>query len=170
MAALHRGFSPSSFLLLLLLLVSRSLASQVHEILTKYGFPRASSPTLPSTTCSSPMMTSSSSWDPCYVKFTDLVYYDKTIRGKLEFGRISDLSGIQVKKLFAWLPITGIIAPPNKGHVEFQVRFLSEVYPVKMFEKIPSCRAKAGRSFRGAESLPISKFISVKLLALNLDR
>ncbi|KAJ0982728.1 hypothetical protein J5N97_010983 [Dioscorea zingiberensis] len=159
MATLHRGFSPSSFLLLLLLLlVSSSSASPVHEILTKYGFPPGLLPDAAKHYVLSPHGDFVVELgNPCYVKFTDLVYYEKTIKGKLEFGQISDLSGIQVKKLFAWLPITGIVAPPNKGNVEFQVGFLSEVFPVKMFEQIPSCRAKAGSSCRGAESLFISE-------------
>ncbi|KAJ0982750.1 hypothetical protein J5N97_011005 [Dioscorea zingiberensis] len=84
--------------------------------------PRASSPTQPSTTRSRPMATSVLALDdPCYVQLTEFFYYEKIISGKLEFGRISDLSGIQVKKLFVWLPITGIAAPPDKGYIQFEV-------------------------------------------------
>nr|CAD1840369.1 unnamed protein product [Ananas comosus var. bracteatus] len=52
---------------------------------------------------------------PCYVQFSNLVYYEKTIKGKLSYGAISDLSGIQVKKLFVWLPVTGSSPTPIPG-------------------------------------------------------
>nr|CAD1828138.1 unnamed protein product [Ananas comosus var. bracteatus] len=55
---------------------------------------------------------------PCYVHFfgiqaipeKTIVYDEKAIKWKLSYGSISDLSGIQVKKLFVWLPVTGIVA------------------------------------------------------------
>ncbi|KAJ0982772.1 hypothetical protein J5N97_011027 [Dioscorea zingiberensis] len=142
MATLHRGFSPSSILvLLLLLLVAISSASPVHEILSKYGFPPGLFPDAAKHYALSPHGDFVVALDnPCYVQLTEIFYYEKIISGKLEFGRISDLSGIQVKKLFAWFPITGIVSPPNKGYVELQaIGIISEKYPVKMFEEIPSC-------------------------------
>ncbi|PKA45585.1 Uncharacterized protein AXF42_Ash010924 [Apostasia shenzhenica] len=97
---------------------------------------------------------------PCYVKFTDLVFYDKKIKGRLSYGLISDLEGIQLKKLFVWVQITSISASSPEA-LEFQAGFLSEKLPVSLFETVPHCKAKP--SCRGSaglvpqEALPISE-------------
>nr|CAD1842595.1 unnamed protein product [Ananas comosus var. bracteatus] len=67
---------------------------------------------------------------PCYVHFSGIqaipektiVYYEKAIKGELSYGSISDLSGIQAKKLFVWLPSPGSSRTPSL--IEFQVGFL----------------------------------------------
>lgn len=88
----------------------------------------------------------------CYVHFpSNLVFYDATIRGKLSYGRISDLSGIEAKKLFIWVSVTGIVAHPDKDAVEFQVGFISESLPDSDFQSVPGCKSSAG--CRGAAAL-----------------
>uniref|UniRef100_J3LRS0 DUF538 family protein n=1 Tax=Oryza brachyantha TaxID=4533 RepID=J3LRS0_ORYBR len=85
----------------------------------------------------------------CYVWFgSHLVYYEKTVRGRLTYGAIADLSGIQAKKLFLWVSVTGIVAHPDQGTVEFQVGFISEALPASQFDKVPVCGA--GAQLRGA--------------------
>ncbi|KAJ0982752.1 hypothetical protein J5N97_011007 [Dioscorea zingiberensis] len=139
MATFHRFFSASSVLLLLLLLLANSSASTVHEILSKYGLPQGLLPD----TVEHYSLSSNGDFvvelrDPCYVHFSTLAYYEKTIKGNLEYGRISGLSGIQVKKLFIWVSVTEIVAHPNDGTVEFEVGFLSQSLPVSEFEAIPT--------------------------------
>ena len=76
--------------------------------------------------------------NPCYVQFDDLVHYDKKITGRLAYESISDLSGIQMKKLLLWLPVTGIQAAP--GYVQFHVGALSETLPAEQFDTVPVCK------------------------------
>ncbi|KAK6937022.1 Protein of unknown function DUF761, plant [Dillenia turbinata] len=74
----------------------------------------------------------------CYVQFDDLVYYDKKIKGKLSFGLVSDVVGIQAKKLFVWVPITGLKADEDSGSIEFFVGVLSQKLPADQFEAVPT--------------------------------
>ncbi|OAY64071.1 hypothetical protein ACMD2_10958 [Ananas comosus] len=139
----------TSLLLLLLPFLSNPSAAVVagtaNDVLPKFGLPPG---LLPNTVASYSL---SADGDfvveleaPCYVQFSDLVYYEKTIKGKLSYGAISDLSGIQAKKLFVWLSVTGIVAHPDSRSIEFQVGFISESLSVDQFETVPVCRAKAG--------------------------
>ncbi|KAH7661859.1 At5g01610-like protein [Dioscorea alata] len=154
-APFHRILSPSS-LLLLLFLFSTSSASTFYEILTDYGLPQGLFPdAVKEYSLSSDGDFVVELYKPCYVLFTDLFHYEKTITGKLEYGQISNLSGIQVKKSFVWLGIDGIVAGPDGRALEFTVGFLSEKRPVGLFAEIPHCRSKPGTSCRGAESLSL---------------
>ncbi|GLJ05643.1 hypothetical protein SUGI_0022110 [Cryptomeria japonica] len=59
---------------------------------------------------------------PCYVQFNYLVYYDNKITGKLTYGKISDLDGIEVRKFFIWVNIKGIeVDVPSSDFVYFKV-------------------------------------------------
>ena len=80
---------------------------------------------------------------PCYVHFDRLVYYDTLITGKLSYGSVTDVTGIQAQKLFLWLPVTGIKADDQSGTVEFFVGPLSEQLPADQFQDIPSCNNHA---------------------------
>ncbi|KAM0952084.1 hypothetical protein DsansV1_C03g0032671 [Dioscorea sansibarensis] len=157
MAALHRILSPSS-LLVLLFLFSTSSASTVHEILTEYGLPQGLLPdAVKQYSLSSDGDFVVELLNPCYVHFSTIAYYEKTITGKLEYGRISNLSGIQVRKFFIWVSVDGIVAHPYDRSLEFTVGFITEIHPVSEFADIHSCKSKAGTSCRGAESLLISE-------------
>ncbi|KAK4266655.1 hypothetical protein QN277_027543 [Acacia crassicarpa] len=118
----------------------------VHDLLTKYGLPKG---ILPDSVKSFSLSDDGSFRvelpKPCYVQFDRLVYYDKVITGKLSYGSVSDVSGIQAQKLFLWLPVTGIKANEKSGTVEFYVGPLSEELPATQFEDIPSCKRRACR-------------------------
>eukprot|EP00246_Nothoceros_aenigmaticus_P009494 TRINITY_DN25054_c0_g1_i1.p1 TRINITY_DN25054_c0_g1~~TRINITY_DN25054_c0_g1_i1.p1 ORF type:complete len:163 (+),score=14.42 TRINITY_DN25054_c0_g1_i1:87-575(+) len=81
------------------------------------------------------------------------VSYSKVISGVLKPGKLSQLSGIQVKVLFFWVSITGIQA--KNDNLVFEVGILSAQYPVSNFYEGPDCGVsrsalpKSGRS-RGA--------------------
>ncbi|KAJ0982727.1 hypothetical protein J5N97_010982 [Dioscorea zingiberensis] len=123
MATLHRGFSPSSILvLLLLLLVVISSASPVHEILSKYGFPPGLFPDAAKHYALSPHGDFVVALDnPCYVQLTEIFYYEKIISGKLEFGRISDLSGIRSRSSSFGSPSP--VSPPRPTKATSSSRF-----------------------------------------------
>ncbi|KAL3609072.1 hypothetical protein D5086_000092 [Populus alba] len=137
-----------SLYLLSLLLLSKSrlslslVSSDIHDLLPQYGLPRG---LLPDNVESYTLPSSDGSFEvklktPYYVHFDDVVYYDKVIKGKLSYGSVHDVSGIQAKKLFIWLPVTGIeVSKADDGMISFFVGPISEELPAKQFEDVPAC-------------------------------
>ncbi|KAL9672162.1 hypothetical protein QQ045_028411 [Rhodiola kirilowii] len=118
--------------------------NEIHDILPKYGFPRGLIPNIvKSYTLSDDGHFQIFLQHHCYVQFDQLVYYDKVVKGKLKYGSVTDVSGIQAKKLFVWVTVTGIDADFESDMVEFHVGVLSEKLPAKQFQEIPSCKNKA---------------------------
>ncbi|KAJ6392699.1 hypothetical protein OIU77_022234 [Salix suchowensis] len=119
--------------------------SDIHDLLPQYGLPRGLLPdnvesfTLPSSDGSFEVKLKTT----CYVHFDDVVYYDKVIKGKMSYGSVHEVSGIQAKKLFVWLPVTGIeVSKADEGMVSFFVGPISEELPAKQFEDVPVCKRK----------------------------
>lgn len=89
------------------------------------------------------------------MEFEYLVYYAEKITGKLSIGSITDIGGIQVKRLFLWLNVDEIrVDLPSSGSIYFQVGFINKRLDVKQFETIHACRDNAlalcGQSLRQA--------------------
>ncbi|XP_051178919.1 uncharacterized protein [Lolium perenne] len=123
-----------------------------NDLLPKYGLPRG---LIPDSVSSYSFDETTGDFEihlagTCYVWFGDhLVYYEKNIRGCLSPGKITGLSGIQAKKLFLWVSVSGMVAHPKEGTLEFQAGFISEALPASLFDKVPSCGASAGAQLRG---------------------
>ncbi|XP_016488943.2 uncharacterized protein LOC107808893 [Nicotiana tabacum] len=119
----------------------------IHDLLPSYNLPKG---LLPNNVKSYTLSPKDNSFTvqlthPCYVQFQDqLVYYQKEIKGKMSYGEVSDVSGIQAKKLFVWVPVTGINVDEESHMIEFHVGFLSEKLPAKDFETIPTCKNNKG--------------------------
>lgn len=129
---------------LLLLISSAAAFSGVHDVLEKFGLPKGLLPHSAKIHSLADDGTFEVHLDePCYVQFTDLVYYGKIITGKISYREIEGISGIQVKKLFAWLPITVIEATEDAKAIIFHAGFLTESLPASMFKEAPNCRNKA---------------------------
>ena len=112
----------------------------MHDLLPEYGLPKGLLPdNVKSYSLSNDGSFEIQLQSTCYVQFDRLVYYDKTIKGKLSYGKVSDVSGIQAKKLFLWVSVTGIVVHPDRDTIEFQVGFLSEELSAKQFEAVRSC-------------------------------
>ncbi|KAJ3687234.1 hypothetical protein LUZ61_016398 [Rhynchospora tenuis] len=128
-------------------------SDEVHDLLPTYGLPAGLLPdAVKSHSLSDDGTFEVQLTSNCYVHFpTNLVYFSSTIKGKLSYGQISDLSGIQAKKLFVWVTVTGIVAHPDQNNVEFQVGFLSESLPASEFQSIPPCKSSV--SCRGASAI-----------------
>ncbi|KAL8480792.1 hypothetical protein ACS0TY_027358 [Phlomoides rotata] len=123
-----------------------SSAADVHDLLPLYNLPKG---LLPRDIKSYSLSNTDNSFtielnsNPCYVKFGDqLVYYDTIIKGKLGYGKVTAVSGIQAKKLFIWVSVTGIDVDEINDMIEFHVGALSQKLPAKDFEAIHSCKAK----------------------------
>ncbi|KAJ4824737.1 hypothetical protein Tsubulata_014994 [Turnera subulata] len=151
MASLKNHQNPHLGILLLALLVlfslSKSTLSQespptVYEILPKYGLP---SGLLPNTVKSYTLAEDGSFLvvleKPCYVQFEYLVYYDKEISGKLNYGSITDLKGIEVQKFFFWLNVDEIkVDLPPSDSIYFHVGIINKKLDVDQFKTVHSCR------------------------------
>ncbi|XP_059286674.1 uncharacterized protein LOC132040075 [Lycium ferocissimum] len=149
------AFYPKSHLLFFCLCIFFSLCLSfnpshpnkvdVHDLLPLYNLPKG---LLPNNVKSYTISPKDNSFTvqlthPCYVQFKDqLVYYEKYIKGKMSYGKVSDVSGIQAKKVFVWVSVTGISVDEESHMIEFHVGFLSEKLPANEFEDIPTCKNK----------------------------
>ncbi|AEE33216.1 hypothetical protein AtNW77_Chr1g0055311 [Arabidopsis thaliana] len=116
-------------------------ADDIHDLLPRYGFPKGLLPNnVKSYTISDDGDFTVDLISSCYVKFSDqLVFYGKNIAGKLSYGSVKDVRGIQAKEAFLWLPITAMESDPSSATVVFSVGFVSKTLPASMFENVPSC-------------------------------
>ncbi|EPS58279.1 hypothetical protein M569_16537, partial [Genlisea aurea] len=124
-----------------------SLPSQpsIYELLPKYGLP---SGLLPDSVIN---YTLSEGGDfevnlekPCYLEFQYLVYYEKTITGKLSVGSITKLKGIKVQRFFfLWFEVDEIrVDLPPSGSIYFTVGIIDKQLDVDQFMEVRSCRSK----------------------------
>ncbi|KAI9079503.1 hypothetical protein K1719_038585 [Acacia pycnantha] len=117
---------------------------QVYEIVRKFGLPSGLLPdSVADYSFSSDGHFVVHLEKPCYVEFYYLVYYDTTITGKLNYGSIADLNGIQVRRFFLrqWLDVDEIRVdlPPSES-IYFQVGFINKKLDIHQFKTIHSCR------------------------------
>ncbi|CAD6214095.1 unnamed protein product [Miscanthus lutarioriparius] len=130
-----------------------SLNGAANDLLPKYDLPKG---LIPDSVASYSFDEATGAFEihlasTCYVHFgSHLVYYERTITGKLSRGAISDLSGVQAKKLFLWVYVTGMVAHPDQGTIEFQAGFISESLSASMFDEVPTCGSSVGAQLRGA--------------------
>lgn len=70
------------------------------------------------------------------------MYYGKEIHAKLRYGSVTQVSGIQAKKLFLWVTVTGMTLDSGSDMIVFHVGPLSRKLPANQFHKIPDCQNK----------------------------
>lgn len=146
MASTSSSMASISLLLLSLCLLFQTHLSfppfdDFHDLLPPYGFPKGLIPS----TIKFYSISDSGEFDihmhhSCYVQFNKLVFYDKKIRGRIEYGSVTNVTGIQTKKLFFWVPVTGIDS--SLGFLRFHTGPLSARLPAKQFESVPICKHK----------------------------
>ena len=130
-----------------------ALKGVANDVLSEYGLPKG---LLPDEVTSYTFVNATGDFkiqlaSSCYVWFGDhYVYFDKSISGTITYGAISNLSGIQAKKLFIWVYISSMVARPERGMIEFHAGFISEDVPMSLFEKMPVCGNGLGEQLRGA--------------------
>ncbi|CAN1178980.1 hypothetical protein LINPERHAP2_LOCUS33932 [Linum perenne] len=132
------------FSLFLILSISTHVisSSSVYEILPKYGLPSGLLPdSVVSYTLDDDGNFAVSLEKPCYIQFDYLVYYEQKITGKLSYGSITDLEGIQVQKFFLWLDVDEIkVDLPPADSIYFHVGIINKKLDVNQFETVHSCR------------------------------
>ncbi|KAJ1426084.1 hypothetical protein SESBI_10468 [Sesbania bispinosa] len=125
---------------------SQVIAKDIHDLLPQYGFPKG---LIPNNVVSYTLSDDDGFFTihleaPCYVHHVNqLVYYDTLITGTLSYGSVSGVSGIQAKKLFIWVSVTGIKVHQDSGMLEFFVGALSQSLPATQFEEVPGCSSNA---------------------------
>ncbi|XP_038901968.1 uncharacterized protein LOC120088626 [Benincasa hispida] len=119
-----------------------SVAPTVYDVLPQYGLPSGLLPdSVVNYTLSSDGQFVVNLAKPCYIHFDYLVYYHKTITGKLEYGSISDLDGIEVQKFFLWLDVKEIrVDLPPSDNIYFQVGFINKKLDIDQFKTVHSCQ------------------------------
>uniref|UniRef100_A0A0E0KHP9 DUF538 family protein n=1 Tax=Oryza punctata TaxID=4537 RepID=A0A0E0KHP9_ORYPU len=156
--------SPSPLATILLLVAvgatAAAAAAPLHgvanDLLPEYGLPRG---LIPETIASYTFDNDTGDFEirltsTCYIWFgSHLAYFEDTIRGRISYGTITGLSGIQAQKFFVWVSITTIVAHPDQRTVEFRAGFISEALPESDFAEVPVCGAGAGARLRGAAGL-----------------
>ncbi|KAK9055859.1 hypothetical protein SSX86_026946 [Deinandra increscens subsp. villosa] len=154
-----------TLLLLLLLTLLPTLISAalphdpptVYQILEKYGLP---SGLLPDSVKSYSLSPDDGSFvvelqQPCYIQFDYLVYYDTKITGKLNVGSITDLDGIQVKRLLFWFNVDEIrVDLPSSDNIYFTVGILNKKLDIDQFETIHACTDNALSACAQSSSKP----------------
>ncbi|CAK8578507.1 unnamed protein product [Lathyrus sativus] len=139
----------NTFNIIFCLFIFPTIATDIHDLLPDYGFPKGILPNNIASYTISPSGHFTVHLDfPCYVRFSDqLVYYNTLITGTLTYGSVSGVSGIQAKMLFVWLPVTGMEVDSRSGMLEFFVGALSKKLPANQFQNVPGCSSKAGAYF-----------------------
>ncbi|KAG5155090.1 hypothetical protein JHK82_013059 [Glycine max] len=125
-----------------LLLCTAAAKESVYEILPKYGLP---SGLLPDTVTDYKLDEDGQFVvvlsKPCYIQFDYLVYYESKISGKLSYGSITNLKGIQVQRLFIWFNVDEIrVDLPPSDSIYFQVGIINKKLDVDQFKTVRSCR------------------------------
>jgi hypothetical protein len=128
---------------------SSSSNSTAYEVLESYGFP---SGLLPDTVTSYDLDEDDGSFtvsleSSCTVKIPSSSYtikYSATITGTLEYERLSNLSGVKVKVLFIWWPISSIAV--SGSSLVFSVSIASASYDISNFSESPVCSSSASSS------------------------
>ncbi|KAL3850397.1 hypothetical protein ACJIZ3_012279 [Penstemon smallii] len=144
------AFLPNAAALIFVTLISLThnsfSATDIHDLLPQYNLPKGILPTnIKSYSLSDTdgSFTVELSAHPCYVKFDgQTVYFDRIIKGKLSYGKVSGVSGIQANKFFIWVSVSGIDVNENNGMIDFHVGALSQELPAKDFETIKTCKSK----------------------------
>lgn len=82
----------------------------------------------------------------CLVKFGEIdIFFDTSITGILTYGSFKNISGIDVGKLFLWLPVEDITLNSNKTELAINLELFSLNFAVKEFKTIPICKSYVSR-------------------------
>lgn len=144
--ALHRFF----FFFSLTLLTTTTLSlfepdpdsiSTVYELLPKYGLPSGLLPdSVTKFTLSDDGRFVVYLAKSCEIEFDYRVRYEETVSGRISYGSITELKGIQVKRLFIWLDVDEIkVDLPPTDSIYFKVGFINKKLGIDQFKTVHSC-------------------------------
>ncbi|KAK9122636.1 hypothetical protein Sjap_012238 [Stephania japonica] len=131
------------------------------EVLIQYGLPSGIFPeTVKSYTLSHNGELEVEIDPTCCIIFFGIIYHSK-ITGKLSYGEITDVSGMEIMgDTLIWMNVIGIKLVSNTVEFRVKVAFLSKRYPASSFtDYFPTCTVNAYRCFivpRGLQSDRVS--------------
>lgn len=78
----------------------------------------------------------------CAAQFETHLHYDSTVSGTLNYGQISDISGVAAQELFLWFSVKGIrVDIPSSGLIYFDVGVVSKQFSLSSFDNPKECTA-----------------------------
>ncbi|GMN69886.1 hypothetical protein TIFTF001_038932 [Ficus carica] len=141
-------------------------STTVYDILSKFGLP---SGLLPDSVVNYTLSHDDGRFvvvleGACYVNFEYLVYYDKIITGKIGYGSITELKGIEVRRFLIWFDVDEIkVDLPPSDNIYFQVGFINKKLDLDQFKVVRSC-------YYGSCSLfPHKQFLLLQDIRIYLD-
>ncbi|XP_076891991.1 uncharacterized protein At5g01610-like [Bidens hawaiensis] len=147
-------------LALLALIASTSAIPTIYEIVKQFGFPAGIVPDSVESYTTNDVDGTFAIYlkKPCYVKYEYLVYFDTEITGKISYGLITDITGLQAQSYGIWLDIDEIKVVGD--NLQFTLGFITVKSDIALFEEIPTCKDKAlsactDRSSKLISQLPI---------------
>ncbi|KAK9156604.1 hypothetical protein Scep_003178 [Stephania cephalantha] len=118
-----------------------SVARTLPEVLVQYGLPSGLFPeTVESYTLSHNGELEVEIESSCCIVYLGIIYRSK-ISGKLSYGQISDVSGMEIMgDTYVWMNVIGIKLDSNTLEFQVKVAFLSKRYPTRLFaDFFPTC-------------------------------
>uniref|UniRef100_A0A151UH06 DUF538 family protein n=1 Tax=Cajanus cajan TaxID=3821 RepID=A0A151UH06_CAJCA len=80
--------------------------------------------------------------EACNAKFENELHYERNVSGKLSYGMIDALTGLEAQDLFLWFRVMSIrVDVPTTGLIYFDVGAASKHFPLSLFETPPECVA-----------------------------
>ncbi|KAI3688244.1 hypothetical protein L1987_81955 [Smallanthus sonchifolius] len=150
-----------SLILLALFALTASATPTIYDIVNQFGFPSGIIPDSVASYSTAPSDGDSYTFSislkkPCYVKYDYLVHFDTEITGKITYGKITDLKGLQAQSFWFWLNIDEIKV--DGSSLQFTLGLVTVKSDISLFVEIPTCKDKAL-----ADCDKSSKLISRKL-------
>ncbi|KAI3688248.1 hypothetical protein L1987_81959 [Smallanthus sonchifolius] len=139
--------SQMSLLLLTLLALAASIsATTIYDIVNQFGFPSGIIPDSVESYSTAPSDGDSYTFaiylkKPCYVKYDYLVHFDTEITGKITYGKITNLKGLQAQSFWFWLNIDEIKV--DGSSLQFTLGLVTVKSDISLFVEIPTCKDKA---------------------------
>ncbi|CAH8390079.1 unnamed protein product [Eruca vesicaria subsp. sativa] len=126
---------------LFFLSLTTTTLSTVYELFPKYGLPSGLLPdSVTDFTLSDDGRFVVYLSKSCEIEFDYLVRYDKTVTGRIGYGAITELKGIQVKRVFMWFDVDEIkVDLPPSDSIYFKVGFINKKLGIEQFKTVHSC-------------------------------
>ncbi|CAN4105308.1 unnamed protein product [Withania somnifera] len=122
--------------------VNNEIASSIYDVLNSHGLPVGLLPKGITNFSIDPLSGRFEVHLPqsCAAQFEIHLRYDSTVSGTLNYGQISDISGVAAQELFLWFSVKGIrVDIPSSGLIYFDVGVVSKQFSLSFFETPRDC-------------------------------
>ncbi|XP_059298651.1 uncharacterized protein LOC132051533 [Lycium ferocissimum] len=122
--------------------ITTNKITSIYDVLNSHGLPVG---LLPNGITNFSMDPSSGRFEAhlpqsCAAQFETHLRYDSTVCGILNYGQISNISGVTAQELFLWFAVKGIrVDIPSSGLIYFDVGVVSKQFSLSFFETPRDC-------------------------------